>query len=128
VYWKPGQKTPRCLVTNCRWRLVEDYALRFWHEQSFRDLKSAGFQWNQSAVWSPTHAHRLLFILAVANAWVMAQGLLHAPPEKPSPSRTCPPLSLFQRGLRWVHETLKVGPLWPFSPDLAFTLPQPLLC
>jgi len=128
IYWQVGEPTPWCLVTNCPWRVVDDYGLRAWHEQSFRDAKSAGFNWQQSAVWDPAHAHRLLFILVLANAWVLSQGLLHTSPEKLSPSRGYPRQSLFRRGLRWLRASIRLRPLEPFSPDLVFVLPQPLRC
>lgn len=128
IYWKPGEQSPWCLVTNCHWSQVDEYGLRAWHEQSFRDLKSAGLNWQDSAVWEPAHAHRLIFILAVANAWLLSQAILNTPPERISPSRQYPRQSLFRRGLRWLHRTIRLEPDYPFSPDLIFTVPQLLRC
>jgi len=126
--WRGGEKSPWCLVTNSRWRRSRDYALRAWHEQSFRDLKSFGFRWNASHVWRPDHAHRLLFVLALAYTWVLAQALCFTPEERLSPSRTAPRQSLFRRGLRWLrqHFRLSIPPL--VYPDLYFRPDTPLLC
>ena len=128
IYWRVGERSPWCLVTNCRWRCPADYALRAWQEQSFRDLKSFGFHWNASHVWQPAHAQRLLFILALAYTWVLSQALLHTPAEPLSPSRQHPRQSLFRRGLRWVRHQLALTKTPSFSLDLHFHPPSPLLC
>lgn len=126
--WRPGEKSPWCLVTNSPGYQSRDYALRAWHEQSFRDLKSFGFRWNASHVWRPAHAHRLLFVLALAYTWVLSQALLFTPDERCSPSRTAPRQSLFRRGLRWVRQHLRLTFVPPVHPDLRFCPDTPLLC
>lgn len=106
VDWRLGEKDPWCLVTNCPWRHSSDYRQRAWHEQSFRDLKSFGFNWQQSHIWMPQRAHRLLFVLALAYCWVLAQAQLWTQPERLSPARQHPRQSIFRRGLRWVRQQM----------------------
>lgn len=126
--WRPGEKSPWCLVTNSPWRQSRDYALRAWQEQSFRDLKSFGFHWQASRVWNPAHAHRLLFILALAYTWVLSQGLRFTPDERLSPSRSAPRQSLFRRGLRWLRQQCRLTLSVPVYRDFCFRPDTPLLC
>lgn len=128
IHWEPGYQRPWCLVTNSRWRRPSDYALRGWHEQSFRDLKSFGFHWDTSHVWQPAAAHRLLFVLALAYTWVLSQANVFTSPERISPSRSAPRQSLFRRGLRWLRCQLRLSPLPRVYLDLYFTPDTPLLC
>jgi hypothetical protein len=76
LIWKMDQKEPWCLVTNDRQVHAAVYALRMWQEESFRDLKSGGWQWQCTYVTSPDHAQRLLLVLALAYAWMLTQGTL----------------------------------------------------
>jgi hypothetical protein len=107
VDWRVGEKDPWCLVTNCRWRQSSDYRQRAWQEQSFRDLKSFGFNWQQSQIWTPKYAHRLMFVLTLAYYWVLSQAQLWTKPERRSPSRQHPRQSVFRRGLRWVRQQMR---------------------
>jgi len=126
--WRVGEPSPWCLVTNSPWRHSREYAIRAWHEQSFRDLKSFGFQWNTSHVWQPTHAHRLLFVLALAYTWILSQATLFTPEERLSPSRTAPRQSLFRRGLRWLRQQCRRSIPCPMYPGLVLRPDTPLLC
>lgn len=128
VHWEVGLNRPWCLVTNSRWRTPTDYALRSWHEQSFRDLKSFGFQWDTSQVWEPAAAHRLLFVLTLAYTWVLSQASCFTRPERMSPSRSAPRESLFRRGLRWLRQQLRLSPVPRVYLDLHFCPDPPLLC
>lgn len=128
VYWRQGEASPWCLVTDTLWLQSHDYTVRAWHEHGFRDLKSFGFQWQRSQIWQPEHAHRLLFILTLAYTWVMIQALLHTNPERLSPSRSRPRESLFRRGLRWVRQQKAFRCPQPFYPDIFFSPLTPLLC
>lgn len=76
LVWEIGQSQPWCLATNDVTISGANYALRMWQEQSFRDLKSGGWQWQCSFVTSADHAHRLLLVLALAYAWMLTQGCL----------------------------------------------------
>src|SRR5262245_50704979 len=68
-----------CWLRDCDgpWLLVSDrddgprlfgrYAKRVWTEELFRDEKSSGFHWEQSHVTDPTHAARLVLLIALAT-------------------------------------------------------------
>jgi len=74
LIWEPGQRQPWCLATNDPHIRGAAYALRMWQEESFRDLKSGGWQWQCSYVTSPDHAQRLVFVLALAYGWMLTHG------------------------------------------------------
>lgn len=74
--WPQGAKEAWLLVSSleptlhvCRW-----YARRIWQEQSFRDEKSYGFNWQASQVRQPRRVQRLLLILGLAQLWLMHLG------------------------------------------------------
>jgi hypothetical protein len=72
--WSLGYDEPWALVTNDEQLTGFEYAARNWQEQSFRDLKSGGWQWDTSHIWIPSHARRLIFLMALAYAWMIALG------------------------------------------------------
>jgi hypothetical protein len=72
--WEVGYDDPWALVTNDARLTGHEYARRNWQEQSFRDLKSGGWRWGDSRVRHPDHVARLLVILALAYAWIVALG------------------------------------------------------
>lgn len=72
--WSEGYDQPWALVTNDPLLTGYEYAQRNWQEQSFRDLKSGGWHWSDSAVRCPAHMTRFLMILVVAYAWVLGMG------------------------------------------------------
>lgn len=74
VYWAPGYAEPWCLVTNRLRPTSQLYAIRYWQEASFRDLKSDGWQWQVSRVWPPDHAERLILVMALAYAITLCAG------------------------------------------------------
>lgn len=113
LLWELGQREPWCLVTNDPEVYGAVYALRVWQEESFRDLKSGGWQWQCSYVTSPDHAERLVLVLAVAYAWMLTQGtlVLHGPPEYQDEvyaGRTNK-YSLFRSGLRFFKRMVHVN-------------------
>lgn len=106
VIWKSGYEEPWCLVTNRAGLAGTRYALRAWQEQSFKDLKSGGWQWQDSQVRIPDHADRLVLVLAVAYAWMLALGTLVAclgDELKPLVTRgkKRPRYGVFRQGLRY---------------------------
>jgi len=107
--WARCASEPWALVTNDPALTGQEYTIRAWQEQSFRDLKSHGWQWQRSHVWAPHHADRLLLILALAYAWVLALGAYYVHFGKAAPVRRCAHgwrrrLSLFQEGLHHYHD------------------------
>lgn len=108
VIWDEDQEEPWALVTNDPTLTGREYAVRVWQEQSFRDLKSGGWQWNQSHIWFPHHTERLLLVLAVAYAWVLALGAYFIHAGQATPLRLRPDgsrrrrLSIFREGLDYL--------------------------
>ncbi len=101
VHWGHGQKEAWCLVTNDPQISSLTYAKRIWQEESFRDLKSGGWQWQTSFIRDPERANRFILILAVAYGWVMALGTQQVV------SRTMRQrYSVFRRGVQWVKTRL----------------------
>lgn len=76
VVWGQAYRECWCIVTNCPAVTGWEYAVRYWQESSFRDLKSDGWQWQASRIWTPAHANRLLLVLSLAYAWVLTLGTL----------------------------------------------------
>lgn len=72
--WEVGYAEPWCLFSNQADLSPDLYSQRFYHEASFRDLKSDGFQWQRSRVWLPAHVQRLLLVLALATLWSLTEG------------------------------------------------------
>ena len=73
-YWKWGYREPWLLLSNWAQATTADYALRFWEEPAFKDLKSNGFNWQKSQVRKAEHANRLWLALALAYVWVVSIG------------------------------------------------------
>jgi hypothetical protein len=118
--WPRGQLQPWLLVTDqsaCqgRWR---QYARRMWIEESFRDEKSQGFDWQRSRVTSAAHAERLLAVLVLAlflalslGSWLIKRGYRHE--FDPRRQRR---LSVFQLGLLALSNVLNgLRPNWPLQ-------------
>ena len=74
VLWGKVYREPWCLVSNCPNLDSWTYAKRYWQEAGFRDLKSDGWQWQVSRIFSPDHANRLLLVLAIAYGYVLTLG------------------------------------------------------
>jgi hypothetical protein len=106
LIWRAGYDEPWCLITSDPSLSGHLYASRFWQESGFRDLKSDGWQWQASHIFTPDHADRLMLVMALAYALTLTAGLLaHSDPIaypvlKSSRSRT--PFSLFRLGLRFL--------------------------
>lgn len=78
VHWQLGYSDLWCLISNRDDLDAHDYAIRYWQEAGFRDLKSDGWNWQRSQVWLPDHADRLVLALALAYAWTLTHGTLIA--------------------------------------------------
>ena len=94
-----------CLFSNQSDLSSSLYDRRFYHEASFRDLKSDGFQWQRSRIWLPTHVERLLLALALATLWTLAEGtrVIYFYPLTVRQQR----LSVFRHGLDYLFERFR---------------------
>lgn len=72
--WTQGYAEPWVLISNDDSLTGAEYACRNWQEQSFRDLKSHGWQWESSRTQLPGHMARLMVLLVLAYAWILALG------------------------------------------------------
>jgi Transposase DDE domain len=72
--WAVGYDEPWALVTNDPHLTGHEYARRNWQEQSFRDLNSGGWHWDESLIRRPDHVTRWLVILVIAYCWTVALG------------------------------------------------------
>jgi hypothetical protein len=128
--WAAGYEDSWALVTNDQHLTGHEYALRNWQEQSFRDLKSGGWQWGASRIRHPDHMNRLLVLLVVAYAWVLAlggqavqAGRAH-PLQRHQDGQLRRHWSLFKEGLQFfveVIQTVGVCQELVFAPDTRFT-------
>jgi hypothetical protein len=76
--WQAGCDQPWLLITDlpANGQRCRQYRKRMRIEESFRDEKSHGFQWNQSRIRHPQHASRLLLVMALAMNLAIQLGLL----------------------------------------------------
>jgi hypothetical protein len=123
--WRRGDKDPWLLVTDLAptWVRCAQYRHRMDEEESFRDDKSAGFDWDASRVRDPAQMDRLLLVLQLAALFVLVQGVFvlrhgfrHILERL---DRTT--LSLFALGLRWLDRAR--SHLVPLDPSLALPFP-----
>jgi DDE family transposase len=105
--WRDDDREPWLLLTNLPPMLqrVREYRRRTWEEELFRDLKSFGWQWQQSRVRRPERVERLLVLLALATLWVccMSQRVVRRGWRRLLEERSRRCYSRFQLGLRWIH-------------------------
>lgn len=132
VLWGQRYRESWCLVTNCPWVTGWEYGIRYWQEASFRDLKSDGWQWQRSRIWTPDHANRLLLVLVLAYAWVLSLGslVLDDPALTPLVAKGRQvTYSVFRQGLRlWCYWQGEVHALMTRLSSLClwFVEPHPL--
>jgi hypothetical protein len=113
--WEAGQAQAWCLFTNVPTVCGRQYALRWWQEESFKDLKSGGWQWQASHLRCPKRMERLLLVMALAYGWMLCLGQhwRALPPEQQSPVSPRDGghrFSLFRLGLRWYRYLLHHAP------------------
>lgn len=128
--WSAGYDEPWALVTNDDSLTGYEYAHRNWQEQSFRDLKSCGWQWDASHIRHPQHMQRLMILLVLAYTWTLALGTYAVeygfahPLQKHKDGSLRRHWSLFKEGLQfftdWVLRTSICLEL-RFFPDKRFT-------
>ncbi len=124
--WEVGYEQAWALVTNDPCVTGYEYALRNWQEQSFRDLKSGGWHWGESHIQQPAHMARLLILLSVAYAWMIAVGSQAVALGKSQPlvrektGKVRRHWSLFKEGVRFFIEVIHRHTYWLdwlFMPD-----------
>lgn len=74
VLWHPDARERWALVTNDPKLTGWEYAQRMWLEEAFRDLKSHGWQVEESTLTDPERMARLWIVLVVAYAWMLLFG------------------------------------------------------
>jgi hypothetical protein len=108
-----------------------EYAVRMHIEQSFRDDKRHGWQWEHSRVTDPARASRLLLVLQLATLWVLSAGAgaLQTGRARHWVRLSRPAWSLFRIGWTWLQHAFAQGELVPVHHRLLAlpTWPTPLL-
>ena len=111
--WEPPCRERWLLVTDlpATFMRCRDYCKRAWCEQLHRDEKGHGFNWHLSRVRGPSHAARLVLVMALATLLCLSLGtrLVKRGLRKllePARRRL---LSVFQLGLRWLRDRLVNG-------------------
>lgn len=143
--WDTKYKDPWLILTdipvakvNIAW-----YGIRAWIECGFKDLKSAGWQWQRTRMTDPRRASRLWLAMAVATLWTLSVGgeadaadpepKLAAPLEEstllqlPHRGRRARKLSCFREGIYIILAMLILHrplPLGHFIPDITFSGPR----
>lgn len=108
--WGEAYDQPWALVTNDASLTGFEYANRNWQEQSFRDLKSGGWQWSDSRIIHADHTERLLVLLTLAYAWAIALGGYAIKQGRGQPlqhhqdGRICRHWSVFKEGIQFFFE------------------------
>jgi hypothetical protein len=104
--WRRGSKERWLLFTDlpAAWQRTIEYRRRTWEEESFRDDKSAGFDWEQSRIRDPAHMSRLLLAMQLATLFVLAAGrhVLKRGLQRRFTRTDQRDLSLFSLGLRFL--------------------------
>lgn len=105
--WERGCREAWLLVSDRLrgYRAVRRYAKRFWTEELFRDEKSHGLRWRRSRIVEPSHADRLVAVMALATLLAVSLGtwVLKSGRRSFLESRRRRTLSVFQIGLRWLQ-------------------------
>ena len=128
LLWETGQTEPWCVFSN-RQLPGSAYAVRFWQEVCFRDLKSNGWQWSTSHLTDPTRMERLILVMAIAYAFTLSSGVMvwQQPPRLRAETATTDELKrlgLFHLGWRFLKRVLaNATPL----PHLTLAFPPPAL-
>ena len=110
VIWERDCAEPWILVTNNPDLTGREYAMRNWQEQSFRDLKSGGWQLEMCRLRSAERMERFLAILALAQGAALAIGSLAVITGKArrliktKDGKLRRPLSLFKEGLVYFNK------------------------
>ena len=76
AYWGRNHLEPWLILTDLppEHASAAWYGMRSWIEDSFKDLKRDGWQWQRTRMSDPTRAMRLWLALAIASLWVISLG------------------------------------------------------
>ncbi len=108
--WERDCAEPWILVTNNPDLTGREYAMRNWQEQSFRDLKSGGWQLEMCRLRSAERMERFLAILALAQGFALGLGSLAVITGKArrliktKDGKLRRPLSLFKEGIAYLNK------------------------
>jgi hypothetical protein len=118
LQWGAEYDRPCLIVTNVRPQTVQHqvYAIRYWIECGFKDLKRGLFHWEQTKMTCPQRAERLWLVMSIALLWLTAVGdavlpLLHQTPT----SSAKRPLSAPVQGWITLILTLLKGQPLPYG-------------
>jgi hypothetical protein len=133
LVWQDPPQEPWLLATSlpADRRACGVYRRRMCAEESYRDEKSSGFDWQRSRVRDPRHADRLLLAMALATLWITSVGTQLV--KRGLRTRMEPKKrrlhSVFGLGWRWMKLALrKHVPFWTcvrFYPPPLQSLPPP---
>jgi len=127
VLWDSPYAQAWCLLTNCPDITARFYARRYWQEAAFRDLKSDGWQWQASHLFSPDHANLLVLVLTIAYAFVVSLGTLVFEESALAARLFDKHLSTFRHGLRlWQSGLTRLGGLFAHLAQSYFVFLDPL--
>lgn len=120
--WECECREPWLLVSDlpATFARCRNYCKRAWCEQGHRDEKSHGFNWHLSRVRDPSHAARLVLVMALATLLCLSTGthvIKRGLRKLLEPARRRL-LSVFQLGLRWLHDCIVNGRDCPCRPYL----------
>ena len=110
VVWERSCAEPWILVTNNPELTGREYRMRNWQEQSFRDLKSGGWQMQACRLRLADRMERFLAILALAQGMALAFGslaLLTGQTRrliKTKDGKIRRPISLFKEGIDYFNK------------------------
>jgi len=107
--WGEAYKDPWFVLTDLAPECADTcwYGLRAWIEQSFKRIKSGGWQWQHTHMTDPERAERLWMAIAIATWWLLSVGgEAEADAEAlaivtPSNSAPAIPGSARRQGKRW---------------------------
>jgi Transposase DDE domain len=115
--WEKGCREPWLLVSDlpATFMRCRNYCKRAWCEQLHRDEKSQGFNWQLSRVRDPSHAQRLVLVMALATLLCVSLGtqVIKRGLRKMLEPISRRLLSVFQLGLRWLRDCLVHGRACP---------------
>jgi hypothetical protein len=133
--WELGQAEAWCLFSNDPHLAGHRYALRWWQEESVKDLKSGGWQWQYTRMTDPERAERLWLAIALATWWLLSVGgeadaklPVETMDEVPGTQRRRPPrwrlIAIFHQGWNEIHAALLRHDPLPFGEGKPEPWPQ----